>query len=190
MLADQAIEKLINDYEFNSVIDIGSGNGSHAKLLRKNGKTVTTISLIAPADIVADFNQAKLEKTDCIWCSHALEHQRNVGLFLDKCYELLNDGGILAITVPPLKHEIVGGQVSLWNAGLLLYNLILAGFDCSEAAVKKYGYNISVIVKKKPAQLPKLVMDQGDVDSISRFFPIAKACEQFNGQIVDCNWGD
>jgi hypothetical protein len=35
-----------------------------------------------------------------------LEHQQNVGVFLAKCFDDLRDGGILAITVPPLKHEI------------------------------------------------------------------------------------
>ena len=68
--------------------------------------------------------------------------------YSEKINSILKEGGVLAITVPPLKNEIVGGHLSLWNSGILLYQLVVAGFDCREAIVKKYGYNISVIVKK------------------------------------------
>lgn len=172
--------------EFRTVLDVGSGTGLHAEILRKAGKEVTTISLDT-ADIVGDFVTADLGVYDCIWASHVLEHQRNVGLFLDKCFNCLRNDGILAITVPPLKHNIVGGHLSLWNAGLLLYNLILAGFDCSEAAVKEYGYNISVIVRKKKAEFPALAMDYGDIEKLARLFPF-HAEHGFDGQLKESNW--
>lgn len=186
MWADEALIKLLG-YDFDTVLDIGSGNGDHAFVLRKQGKKVTTISLEEPADVVGDFMCVDVDPVDCIWASHVLEHQRSVGKFLERCYALLNDDGILAVTVPPAKHNIVGGHVSLWNAGLLLYNLILAGFDCSEAAVKSYGYNISVIVRKKKAELPELRMDSGDILRLSDFFPL-EVGEGFDGQIMEVNW--
>lgn len=186
MWADQALEKLL-EYDFDTVIDIGSGQGEHANALRKQGKAVTTISLEPPADLIADFNEVALEPVDCIWASHVLEHQRNPGMFLEKCFALLKNDGLLAVTVPPAKHNIVGGHVSLWNAGLLLYHLILAGFDCSQASVKSYGYNISVIVRKKQADLPRLRFDSGDINSLKDFFPI-KIGEGFDGQIGEVNW--
>src|SRR5690606_36120022 len=81
-------------------------------------------------------------------------------------------GGVLALTVPPLKSRIVGGHVSLWNAGLLLYNLVLAGFDCSRARILQYGYNISVILTKTPAELPRdLSFDRGDLRRLRPFLP-------------------
>ena len=116
-----------------------------------------------------------------------MEHQLNVNHFLKKIFSCLKDDGILAITVPPLKEEIVGGHVSLWNAGLLLYNLILAGFNCKDASVKSYGYNISVIVKKKKAKLPNLKFDNGDIRDLAEFFPF-NATEGFDGQIQEWNW--
>ena len=186
MWADAAFIKLLG-YEFDTVLDIGSGTGDHAFLLRKQGKQVTTISLEEPADIVGDFMSAKIEPVDCIWASHVLEHQRNVGAFLERCRDLLKDNGILAITVPPAKHAIVGGHVSLWNAGILLYNLILAGFNCKDAAVKSYGYNISVIVRKDPIDVPKLRMDSGDILTLSDYFPF-EVGEGFNGAIGEVNW--
>ena len=187
MLADLAFYRLLNKYSFETVLDIGCGDCEHAKLLKQHGKAVTAISLQQPADIIGDFMTTELDQYQCIWASHVLEHQRNVGAFLERCFDLLTDDGILAVTVPPLKHQIVGGHVTLWNAGLLLYNLVLAGFDCSDAEVKSYGYNISVIVKKKQAFLPKLIMDSGDIDAISKFLP-NKGREQFDGQIESINW--
>ena len=171
--------------DFHSVLDIGSG-GVHANIFRAHGKDVTTINL-HDADHVGDYLKVNLGRFDCLWASHVLEHQRNPGDFLEKCYRDLHHNGILAITVPPLKHEIVGGHVTLWNAGLLLYQLILAGFDCTQASVKTYGYNISVIVRKKKAHLPKLKMDNGDINAIKRYFPIP-VHESFDGRIEEVNW--
>ena len=68
--------------------------------------------------------------------------------------------------------EIVGGHLSLWNAGLLLYQLVIAGFDCREAIVKKYRYNISVIVRKNKINIKnKLVYDNGDISTIKQYLP-------------------
>lgn len=190
MFADQAFYKLISDYKFNTVIDVGCGTCQQAMLFRKNGKHVTTLALSEPAEIVGDFMDVDLPRVDCIWASHVLEHQRNPGDFLERCYDLLNDGGILAVTVPPLKHQIVGGHVSLWNAGTLLYSLILAGFDCSNAAVKTYGYNISVIVHKQPFDFihnVRLSMDNGDITTLAPYFP-TKVGEGFDGRIKSVNW--
>jgi SAM-dependent methyltransferase len=187
LLSKEALEKLLT-YDFESVIDIGSGLGKHAKILRDHGKDVTTISLIPPADIQGDFMTTELPEVDCIWASHVLEHQLNVNDFLRRCFELLKEDGILAITVPPAKHNIVGGHLTIWNAGLLLYNLILAGFDCKKASIKTYGYNISVIVRKKQAVLPDLIMDFGDIEKLSTFFPNLDVRNDFDGQIERWNW--
>ena len=166
--------------EFSSVLDIGSGGGSHATHFRNLHKQVTTIDLEPPAAIVGDYMQTDLGQHDVVWASHVLEHQLNVNLFLKKCFA--DCGRYFAVTVPPLKHEIVGGHVSLWNAGLLLYNMILAGWDCSEAKVMNYGYNISVVVEKKEADLPELRMDHGDIERLAPFFPF-DAKQGFNGNL-------
>jgi SAM-dependent methyltransferase len=186
LLSKEALDKLLT-YDFESVIDVGSGLGKHAEILRSHNKSVTTISLIPPADIQGDFLTADLPETDCIWASHVLEHQLNVNFFLKRCYSLLKYNGILAITVPPAKHNIVGGHLTIWNAGLLLYNLILAGFDCKNASVKSYGYNISVIVRKKQSNPEGLIMDFGDIEKLSKFFPF-EAKNDFNGEIERHNW--
>lgn len=173
---------------FRKVLDVGSGRGEWARIFRLIGKDVRTISLIPPADYVCDYLDADTAGVDLIWACHVLEHQRNVGLFLDKCHADLKEGGILAITVPPAKANIVGGHVCLWNPGLLLYNLILAGFDCAKAMIKQYGYNISVIVRKEGSvDKSNLIMDAGDIESIAHYFPLPVA-HGFNGNLGEVNW--
>ena len=181
--ASKALDRLLSEDGIESVIDVGSGAGKHAAIMRQNGKQVFTVNLEPPADIVGDFLDIdESRKYDAVWAAHVLEHQPNTNLFLKKCFRILNDNGLLAITVPPLKHQIVGGHVSLWNGGLLLYNTIIAGFDCKSAEVLKYGYNISLMVRKKTAVLPELRMDRGDIESLAEFFPFSVK-QGFNGDI-------
>ena len=185
--AQIAFEKLVKDFQFTNVLDVGSGDKKHAEAFRLHNKECFTTDLLE-SDYQGDFNTLDFgRKFECLWCAHVLEHQLNVNVFLKKCFDLLEDDGILAITVPPMKHKIVGGHLSLWNTGLLLYNLIMAGFDCSEALVKTYSYNCSVIVKKKPVSLPELRYDNGDIERLSQFFPF-DARQGFNGQILELNW--
>jgi len=191
MNAREAFEKLI-EMDFETVLDVGCGEGEHSLAFNRLSKRVTSINLTEPENFkpsyIIDFNSAILPNNyDCIWASHVLEHQTNVGVFLTQCFNHLKNNGIFAVTVPPRKDAIVGGHVTLWNAGLLLYNLILAGFDCSEAKVKTYGYNISVIVRKKKARLPELDMDKGDIERLARFFPFSVQ-QGFDGNINEFNW--
>jgi hypothetical protein len=53
--------------------------------------------------------------------------------------------------------------------------------------VKRYGYNISVIVQKKEANLPVLKYDFGDIEALSEFFPMP-VTNGFNGDIEELNW--
>jgi SAM-dependent methyltransferase len=194
MYGSEALIRLLEYTNVKTVLDIGCGEGVQASLLHDAGKRVTTISLLPPADIVGNYNCLLFpEPFDAIWASHVLEHQPNVHDFLTKCYLDLKDDGILAITVPPHKDAIVGGHVALFNPGILIYNLILAGFDCSEARVSPLyagaitiPYNISVIVRKKRANLPQLTYDHGDVCRLAEFFPVP-AYDGFSGWF-EHNW--
>lgn len=191
-LADQALNLLLAQYEFDSVLDVGCGDGLQARHLAKHGKRVTTISFESYGahrpDFVGDFEDfASDERYDLVWCSHALEHQANVGLFLQRLVSFVAPGGLLAITVPPARPYIVGGHLTVWNAGLLLYNLIVAGIDCREARLKVYGYNISLIVRVRKAELPALRHDIGDIERLAPFFPMPVQ-QGFDGRIEEINW--
>jgi FkbM family methyltransferase len=193
------LQKVLYDFDFQSVLDIGSGSGKHSEIFKKYNKDVTSIDFgescyyeerkkTDEKVLIGDYMEFNFDKKfDLIWASHVLEHQLNVNSFLTKIIRDLEDGGILAITVPPHKDEIVGGHLSLWNGGLLLYNLVLAGFNCKEAKLLKYGYNISIIVQKKPAALPKLDFDKGDIEKLLDYFPDG-ITEPFDGDLSRLNW--
>ena len=202
--AEKILELLLKE-EFKTVLDIGAGGLEHTSIFLQNNKIVDIcdfgnsvyydnrikkIENNIRNKFMGDFNKIDINETyDTIWCCHILEHQLNVNSFLKKINSLLNEGGLLAITVPIRKPFIVGGHVSLWNAGLLLYNLILAGFDCSKyCKIKQYDYNIGIIIKKKTIQeLPEnLSMDKGDIELLSKYFPF-DATHNFNGDIMELN---
>ena len=200
-----AMKKLVSDYLFQTVLDIGCGDGAASKFFKENGKSVTACDYgksinfdnsYAQNVIIGDFMQINFpEAYDCVWCCHCLEHQLDVHSFLRKIHLITKEGGVLAITVPPSKNTIVGGHVSIWNAGLILYRLVLAGFDCSHASIKRYGYNISVIVEKRTIDVSdKLVFDKGDIRTLTPYFPSKIKMRQkefdnsFYGKIQEINW--
>lgn len=198
----QALQRLIQCEDVHSVLDVGSGTGEHAEIMRSAGMVVTTISYEPPADIIGDFVSEPFlgQEFDAIWASHVLEHQPNVNLFLRHCHNLLRSDGVLAVTIPPHKHNVVGGHLATFNAGQLLYHLIIAGFDCSEARVSgnyssghdasgnKYPpYNISVLVRKRKVALPALRFDSGDVARLAHFFP-APVADGFDGRLPPIGW--
>ena len=102
----EAVALLLNEYEFRTVLDVGCGTQEHARVFRAFDKQVTTIDPVFPADIAGDFLDVNIEgEFDVVFCSHVLEHQRNIGVFLDKLFDIMRDGAILpAISVPPLVH--------------------------------------------------------------------------------------
>lgn len=199
MFAQAAFEKLLSEYEFHTVLDIGCGSGEHSRIFREHGKQVISIDYgrsvyfqtnkASESILIGDFLEFSeaTDPFDCIWCSHVLEHQINVNLFLKHIDYLCKDNGILAITVPVFNGLMEGGHLTAWNAGLLLYNLVLAGFDCKEARVLTQGYDISVIVRKKVVSLPILDYDNGDITRLQDFLPDCLT-ENSNGTISSLNW--
>lgn len=196
--AEETMRKLVEEFEFDTVLDVGSGGGAHAKCLIDSGKNVTAIDFGASIYfekraenydyISGDFMEYPFEdKFDCIWASHVLEHQPNPGAFIRRCIELVKPRGILAITVPPLKESIVGGHLSLWNGGMLLYHLCFAGLDCRDISIRRYGYNVAAILRVKKRPEVELHYDSGDIDRLKPYLP--PFChEGFDGRIARWNW--
>jgi hypothetical protein len=128
-------------------------------------------------------------KYDGVWCCHTLEHMRAPIPMLWKMQAELAVGGTLAVTVPPLKEQIVGGHLSLWNAGMLLYAMVMAGIDCAQASVATYGYNVSVVTPKtgRAVDTSALEHDIGDIEKLREYFPL-HVWQGFPGRIHRVNW--
>lgn len=201
LTASQALDRFLA-LSWKRCLDIGSGyNAEHAEIMRDLGRVcdATDISIEDKFrdgtfgwNIRADFfTQASAFGTaqyDAVWCSHFLEHVPNVDKTLFSIKKILKPGGVLCVTVPPLKHEIVGGHVNLFNPGLLLYRLVLAGFDCSKARVGVYDYNISVLIERVSHCRPgDLRNDSGDIEALAKHFPMPVK-QGFDGNTGNINW--
>lgn len=187
--AEQAIEYVTKNYDFNTVLDVGCGFGLHSDWFKEHGKTVTSTDLIDHVEglVVGPYMELEFEPHDLTWASHILEHQPNVNNFLKKLRKETKAGGYTCITVPPMKQQIVGGHLMLWNAGLLMYHLVLAGFNCRDCSVKQYGYNISIIAQAEEFELPELGYDSEDIELLKPWLP-SFAKQGFNGDIKLHNW--
>jgi SAM-dependent methyltransferase len=210
VFAHMALARLLDDPAYadvSTVLDIGSGAGEHAHIMVARGKRVTALDYgksiyfsrnPSQESIVADFNTHAFGTSfDCAWCSHVLEHQLDNHSFLRRTHEVIREGGVICVTVPPLRPRnlIVGGHVSFWNLGLLLYRLVLAGYDCREAIGLKYGYNLSVIVRKRTIDVSDLITyDAGDIEKIRHYLPDnlpytrSKTDTPFPGNLTHVNW--
>lgn len=195
MNPDQTLRKvgdLLSRASF--ILDIGAGKTHpHTSWFISQTHHVETCDFYKWATYYGDFNQVQIESNrfDCVWASHVLEHQLNVNMFLKKCHRVLKKDGIIAVTVPPRTTYTAGGHVTQWNPGMLIYNLVLAGFDCSNAHIKQYGYNQSVIAYKGSFELPSLNYDTGDLGKLNKWLPKGLKYEKygnFEGDIQEHNW--
>lgn len=176
-----ALNYLLEKESFKTVLDIGSGSGKHADTFEKHGKEVTRFDFgksRAFTDdnkvLIGDFVSYSFDgHYDLVWASHVLEHTIHTHAFLSKIRAVVKPGGIVTISVPPAKPEFVGGHVTLWTPALLLYRLVLAGFDCSNAKVFVYGYNISVILTaiENEVVISDLAWDYNDIERLKKWFP-------------------
>ena len=75
--------------KYKSCIDIGSGAGVQTEILRHAGLEVFQLDKYsASAEYQVDFVDHKFDQQfDVVFCSHVIEHQRNVGIFLDKIFD-------------------------------------------------------------------------------------------------------
>lgn len=197
---EYAAYKLLNDFEFTTILDVGAGACQHSDLFHRYGKRVTALDLgesvyakqqgISSYEKVTsnffdeDFNGRTF---DCVWASHVLEHQNNVSEFLGRCLDLTSEDGLLVIIVPPMKDEIERGHLSVWNAGLVLYNLAFMGIDCRNASVLSEGYNVSIIVSVKRRPAIELTWDSGDIEKLRPWMPDFVR-EPFDGRVLKWNW--
>jgi len=175
----QIIVKLINKYVLNkesSILDIGCGSGNMLKLLNKNkfsnisgcdfstGAINLTLKKHAKNIFVAnilnlsDFNNVKY---DVIICSEVLEHIGDDSKAISNLYELLNNEGILIISVPYnmkywSQHDEFAGHVRRYNSNEIEDKLIKQGFCINESfgwGSLIYSFYHAFLVKTTPSKL-------------------------------------
>jgi SAM-dependent methyltransferase len=169
-----------------TVLDVGSGGGEHAKFFQEANAKVTCIDFGTSVYAInsEQYNSETMEiinidflkwnstkQYDIVWASHILEHQRNVGLFIEKLVKCCRSDGHIAITVPFPHRNLWGGHLSQWTPGLLAYNCVLCGLDLANATLL-YGYReTSIIFKPVKIELPELSYDSGDLIKLKPFLP-------------------
>ena len=141
--------------EFDSVLDVGTGNGYSAESFAERGKDVTATVLGEdkwgrPSGGDVEYVQANVEslpfqdgKFDAVWCSHVLEHVRYPGVAFEEVRRVLDDRGHLFVSLPPFKPMVVGGHLNTgWTPGQLMYVLLRNGFAVRDGAFYYRGYNV------------------------------------------------
>lgn len=202
---------IASNYPFNNILDIGCGNGQASKKFRDAGKSVTATSYdiekyiasyreelkgitLHPDIDICDMSVFDTNSFDAIWCAHVLEHIMDTGQALREVRRVLKPNGQFFVSVPPFKHEVVGGHVTPgWNIGILMYNLAVAGFDLSNGTFIKHGYNVFGAVKNG-TDIPKesaLHFSNGDIETLrdlGRFPRNFPAQQGFDGDLKIWNW--
>ena len=128
--------------KYKTALDIGSGNGVQTEILRHAGLEVFQVDKYSEtADFQVDFIDHEFkQKFDIIYCSHVIEHQRNVGAFLDKIFDILDDDGLLLISAPKHPAErLVEGHLNCFFTTYFMQHLIHAGFDCKNGKFLSCG---------------------------------------------------
>jgi 2-polyprenyl-3-methyl-5-hydroxy-6-metoxy-1,4-benzoquinol methylase len=143
-----------------TVLDLGVGDGSHAKAFIAHGATVAGVDVKDPpheherythSQMPVEFLEAQEDsEVDMVWCSHLLQYLPNVQAFLVQIETFLKDDGWLYIAVPSASQDRFRiGNLTLWTPALLVYNLICAGWDCKDAQWYTSYDTIGLCVKKK-----------------------------------------
>ena len=143
--------------KFKTCLDIGSGDGVHSEIMGHAGLKVTQVDKYSDvADYQMDFmswSKARQMDFDVVFCSHVIEHQRNVGDFLDRIFDVLSYDGVLIISAPSEDHNLIEGHLNSFNVPLFLQQMIHAGFDCKGGKFLSAMENSFIVSKAKDYQI-------------------------------------
>ena len=106
---ERILTKLLEEYEFDTVLDVGAGRLEATTQFLNNDKVVdicdyedgyyinnSSVSFDRiNAKFFGDFNTIDIPmKYDVVWCSHILEHQLNPNIFLKKLFAVTKEKGM------------------------------------------------------------------------------------------------
>ena len=147
-----------------SCLDIGSGNGVQSQIMKASGLDVQSLDKYSEmADYQVDFCNHDFKRAfDIVYCSHVIEHQRNVGFFLDKIFDILSDDGVLIIIAPKHGAEtIIEGHLNCFFSSYFIQHLIHAGFDLKNGKYLSCGpiENAAIVSKARNFKLQERLED-------------------------------
>lgn len=137
--------------KYKTALDIGSGEGNHTKILRAAGLDVFQIDKYSDtAELKDDFMHHTFDqKFDVVFCSHVIEHQRNIGDFLDKIFDIMNEDGLLLISAPKHPAELlIEGHLNCFFSTYFIQHLVHAGFDLKNGKYLSGSFENAAIVPK------------------------------------------
>lgn len=202
-----------------SVADLGAGLGLHTRYFLEHGLGVVAVDRVLTDALEvalrqygdrARFVQSDLSllpfdngQIEAIWVCHCLEHTENPLAVLHEWRRVLRSRGLLAITVPPYKTEVVGRHVFTgWNVGQLILTLLRAGFDVATGAYAEMGHNVFALVRREenpPAMEPndEILCRYADrfppsiaaeIRQRKRLNPFGETISSFEGRIKRLGW--
>jgi 2-polyprenyl-3-methyl-5-hydroxy-6-metoxy-1,4-benzoquinol methylase len=112
-----------------SVIDVGCGNGMLLKFLSENFKLSAQAGMeyaeaaleVArklhpdPEYIVHDINMPCSKRYDAVICTEVIEHILHPKKAFRNLLDMVEDRGILFITVPNGRHDTFAGHINFWS---------------------------------------------------------------------------
>ncbi len=166
-----------------SVLDVGSGLGEHSMAFISGGaKRVVGLDpsftgiehecyehVHDPYEL-ADFGD---EQFDVVFTSHVLEHIPNIQHFLIHLQKWVKPGGYLAIAAPTSRqNRLHVGHLSVWTPAHMMYNLVCAGWDCSDALWYTSYLTIGILVQNKgPIDLSWRTSLPGEYIELNKYMP-------------------
>lgn len=154
------------------VADLGAGLGQHTRYFLDQGCEVVAVDKVLTDELGAvisshqdqcrfvesDLSRLPFEdgELESIWASYCLEHMEDPLSVLREWRRVLRPRGILAVSVPPYKSEVVGRHVFTgWNVGQLMLTLLRTGYNIRDGAFARHEWNIFAVVcrEEHPPQL-------------------------------------
>ena len=144
--------------QYKTALDIGSGAGIQTEVLRAAGLKVFQLDKYSDkAEYKVDFISHNFDrKFDIVYCSHVIEHQRNVGNFLDKIFDVMSDDGLLLISAPKHPAEVlIDGHLNCFYSTYFIQQLIHAGFDLKNGKYLSCAHieNAAIVSKARNFEL-------------------------------------
>ena len=189
--ATECFQRFVNRFEFQTVLDVGCGMMPYKKIFKDKKYLGMDMRKADYPDYVSFNFMSETEtwptdeKYDAVVSAHVVEHIQDTKRFIDKMVSLTAPGGKICIIWPKPKPNIVGGHVHVFNIGMMYYNIILTGQDCSKWQHWSQGYSQVVMGEVSPVDLTplKLEYDKGDIEKLAKYFPF-KVYQGFNGNTL------